>query len=61
MKENQAIALHKAEVMFDLQTLQKGVLCIDTEKKICHMKSNSIYHKLVQKEGRKFLWKTNQK
>lgn len=30
MKENQTIALHKTEVMFDLQ---KGVLCIDREKK----------------------------
>lgn len=59
-KENQTIALHKAEVMSDLQTLQKGVLYW-YKKKICHTESTSIYHKLVQKEERKILWKITNK
>lgn len=31
------------------------------QKKICQMKSTSTYHKVVQKEGKKILWKTNHK
>lgn len=34
MKENKTIALHKAEIRFDLQTLQKEALCIVTEENL---------------------------
>lgn len=57
MKET--IALHKAEVMSDLQTLQKGVLSIDIEKKSAIWSLPLFIINLsIRKEGRFFVKQT---